>query len=182
MQRIKPALLETLRVIKTTSGPTTFAWRFSQSAFAYMLRSGLSADLAVVIPPEIMHLNDNIISTAALLHSFPNDQVFRFRLSGNELKKFGEMLASHQGINPTIFSGCDFSSLGGQMREMKVGGQPVATDKFYTIATTRNTLEDPIMTENLISAAMADYDGNTLWNLWKIALKTIKISDNNLFD
>ncbi len=182
MQRIKPALFETLRVIKTTSGPTTKAWRFSDAAFSYFLRSGMSADLAIVVPPEIRHLDDNFVTAASPLHSFPNDLLFSFRLSGNELQKLGETLAQNRGLNSIIFSGCEFSALGGQMRELRVSGQPVAADRFYTIVTTRNTLKDPAIARSLVKSAMADYDGNTLWNLWQIALKTIRISDDNLFD
>lgn len=182
MQALKPGLFETLRVIPTTSGASTSARRFNPQAHAHIIRLSASTDIAITFPPDFGHLSDNIITPAQLMTCMPNDRVQRFRLSGSELQSLAEMLVKQHGMSSLAFSGCDFSVLGGQLREMLVSGQPLAAEKIYSVATTDTTMRDHVMKNFLADRIIERYDGNCVWNCWKTILKTVKISDSNLFE
>ncbi len=181
-QALKPSLFETLRVIPTTSGPSTSPRRFNPQAHAHVIRLSASTDIAITLPPDFGHLPDNIVTTAQLLTCMPNDRVQRFRLSGSELQNLAEMLVKQHGVSSLAFSGCEFSVLGGQLREMLVSGQPVAAEKIYSVATTDTTMRDHVMKGFLNGRTIERYDGNCVWNCWKTILKTVRISDSNLFE
>jgi len=182
MQALKPDLFETLRVIPTTSGASTSARRFNPQAHAHIIRLSASTDIAITFPPDFGHLSDNIITPAQLMTCMPNDRVQRFRLSGSELQNLVETLVKQHGMSSLAFSGCDFSVLGGQLREMLVSGQPLAAEKIYSVATTETTMRDHVMKNFLADRTIERYDGNCVWNCWKTILKTVKISDSNLFE
>lgn len=182
MQALKPSLLETLKVIPTTSGPSTSARRFNPQAHAHIIRLCASTDIAVTFPPDFGYLSDNVVTTAQLLTCMPNDRVQRFRLSGYELQNLAETLVRQHGASSLAFSGCDFMVLGGQLREMRVSGQPLAAEKIYSVATTEATMRDHVMKNFLAGRIIERYDGNCVWNCWKTILKTVRISDINLFE
>ncbi len=182
IQALKPGLFETLKVVPTTSGPSTGARRFNPQAHAHIIRLSASTDIAITLPPDFGYLSDNVITTAQLLTCMPNDRVQRFRLSGDELQSLAESLVKEHGMSALAFSGCDFSVLGGQLREMLVSGQPVAAGKIYSVATTDTTMRDHVMKNFLSGRTIERYDGNCVWNCWKTILKTVRISDSNLFE
>jgi hypothetical protein len=182
MQALKPGLFETLRVIPTTSGASTSARRFSPQAHAHIIRLCASTDIAITFPPDFAYLADNIVTTAQVLTCMPNDRVQRFRLSGDELQNLAETLVRQHGVSAMAFSGCDFSVLGGQLREMRVSGQPLSAEKIYSVATTETTMRDHVMKSFLADRIIERYDGNCVWNCWKTILKTVRISDSNLFE
>lgn len=182
MQALKSGLFETLRVIPTTSGPSTSARRFSSQAHAHIIRLSASTDIAITLPPDFGHLSDNIVTPAQLMTCMPNDRVQRFRLSGSELQNLAETLVKQHGMSSLAFSGCDFSVLGGQLREMLVSGQPIVAEKIYSVATTDTTMGDHVMKNFLAGRTIERYDGNCVWNCWKTILKTVRISDSNLFE
>lgn len=181
-QALKPGLFETLRVIPTTSGPSTSARRFNPQAHAHIIRLSASTDIAITLPPDFGYLSDNVVTTAQLLTCMPNDRVQRFRLSGDELQNLAETLVKQHGVSSLAFSGCEFSVLGGQLREMLVAGQTIAAEKIYSVATTDASMRDHVMKNFLAGRIIERYDGNCVWNCWKTILKTVKISDSNLFE
>lgn len=182
MQTLKPGLFETLRVIPTTSGASTSARRFSPQAHAHIVRLSASTDIAITLPPDFEYLPDNIVTTAQLITCMPNDRIQRFRLSGSELQSLAETLVKQHGMSSLAFSGCDFSVLGGQLREMLVSGQPLVAEKIYSVATTDTTMRDHVIKNFLTGRIIERYDGNCVWNCWKTILKTVRISDSNLFE
>lgn len=182
IQALKPGLFETLRVIPTTSGSSTSARRFNPQAHAHIIRLSASTDIAITLPPDFRHLPDNVVTTAQLLTCMPNDRVQRFRLSGAELQSLAELLVKEHGMSALAFSGCDFSVLGGQLREMLISKQPIAAEKIYSIAATDTTMRDHVMKNFLAGRTVERYDGNCVWNCWKTILKTVRISDSNLFE
>lgn len=181
-QNLKNNLVEPLRVIKTTSGYSFSARQFSLQSQAHVLRTGTATDIAIVIPPQTSHINDNVICTGHLLSCMPNDRVQRFRITGHEILRLAEDLVKHHGIEALAFSGCDFSCLAGLISDFKVSGQPLEPDRQYRIATTDKTLQDSVFAEFIRNRPLETYDGRTVWNCWKICLKTVKISDRYLFE
>lgn len=179
---LKTDLFETLRVVRTTSGYSFSARQFSLQSQAHVLRTSTATDMAIVIPPLSGLINDNVICTGHLLSSVPNDRVQRLRIYGREILRLAEELIKHRGIEAIAFSGCDFSCLAGQITDLKVSGQPVELDRQYLIATTDKTLQDSIFADFMRNRPLEAYDGRTVWNCWKICLKTIKLSDKYLFE
>ena len=181
-ERLKPPLYQTLKVVKTTFQASSMSLHLSMQSQAHLLRICTATDIALVIPPETRHINDNIICTAHILLSMPNDRVHRFRISGAELLQLSEALIKQRGIEALAFSGCDFNCLGGQVTGFKVGGQQIDPGKQYMASTTGKTLTDPVLQNFLKNRPLEAYDGQTVWNCWKNSLKTIRISDEHLFD
>ncbi len=180
--RLKQPVFETLRVVTTTFRPSSSALHLSNQGQAHLLRITAASDIAVVIPPETAYINDNVISTGHIISCMPNDRVHRFRISGSELLQLTETLIKCRGIDALAFSGCEFDCLGGQVTGFRVAGHPVEPERQYMAVTTGRTLDDTIMREFIRRRPLETYSGQTIWNCWKNSLKTIKISDEDLFD
>jgi hypothetical protein len=179
---LKTSLLETLRVVKTTSGYSFSPRRFSLQSHAHVIKTSSSTDMAIVIPPPTGHINDNVICTGHLLSTINNDRVKRFRISGSEMLHLAEELISRRGIEALAFSGCEIACLAGQITRFNVAGQPLDPNRQYLVGTTEKTLQDSVLAEFTRTRPFESYDGQTVWNCWKICLKTIRLSDKYLFE
>lgn len=180
--RLKQPIFETLKVVRTTFRPSSSALHLSSQGQAHMLRITAASDIAIVIPPETFFINDNVISTGHIISCMPNDRVHRFRISGSELLQLAETLIKCRGIEALAFSGCEFDCLGGQVTRFRVAGHPVEPGQQYMAVTTGRTLDDTVMREFINRRPLETYSGQTIWNCWKNSLKTIRISDEDLFD
>lgn len=179
---MKESLFETLRVIKTTSRASTSANRFSNQSHAHLVRSATAADVAFLIVPAQKHINDNVICTGNIITSMQNDRIQRFRLTGLELQRLAENLLQKHSSEEMAFSGLNFRFLAGRVLNFAVSEQAVQPEKIYIAVTTEQTMADPIVAEFLKNRSVEKFAGIMLWNVWKNNLKTLRISDENLFE
>lgn len=181
-QEVKKLVFLPLRVIKTTSRPSTAPSRLSGAAHAHMLRTATGADIAFLTVPETKHFTDNVIFAGNIVSCMSNDRIRKFRLNGQEFARLAEALLKDHGIRETAFSGCDFSYLAGHIENLRISGQPMEREKTYLAVTTGLTMTDSIVDEFLSNRVIENFDGQMLWNVWKNNLKTLRISDENLFE
>lgn len=166
----------TRKVVTTDKQASTSAFTFNKHVHADIIRKSARCDISFIINPQMRHLNDNVIAEGHILTSVDNERIRKFRLTGNELIEFFELIFSARGIDQVAFSGCDASYLGGRVNSIRINGQPAESKRTYLLATPESSMNDLLIAGFLRNKPLESYDGLTLWQVWQNELKSLKIS------
>jgi hypothetical protein len=179
---LSEALYETLAFIPVTIQPSTTAFRFSPALHAEFVRSYMSSDIAIVFPPEEKFKTDNVISVADCLTSFTNEKCYKFRASGKQLLKLLNKIVKFHGEQMPKFAGISFRIFSGRVEDLSSGNIKIMPEKLYNIAINQGLVKKPYLFEFNLGDLIKDFDGTTLWDIWKNQLKSLRIKETHLFE
>ncbi|MGM0599469.1 MAG: hypothetical protein ACQETH_06585 [Candidatus Rifleibacteriota bacterium] len=179
---LSQALYETLAFIPVTLQPSTTAFRFSPALHAEFVRSYMSSDIAIVFPPKEKFKNDNVISVADCLTSFANERCYRFRISGKELLKLLNKIVKFHGSQMPQFAGISFRIFSGEVRDLSAGNIEILPQKLYNISVNHSLATKPYLKEFNLADIIKNFNGTTLWDIWKNQLKSLRMKKEHFFE
>lgn len=179
---LSQALYKTLVFIPITIQPSTTAFRFSPSLHAEFVRSYMSSDIAIVFPPDEEFKNDNVVSVADCLTSFANQKCYRFRISGKELLKLLNKIVKFHGNQMPKFAGISFRIFSDRVKDLSSGNIRILPQKLYNISVNHDFITKKYLEEFNLDEISKEFDGTTLWDIWKNQLKSLRIKRAHLFE
>jgi hypothetical protein len=175
-------LFETLNMIPTTIRPSTAPFCFKPELHARLINEQMRTDVSMIFAPEEKFKTDNVISLADCLSAFSNEKLFQFRISGEKLQQAIEEIMAWRGSRNPVFAGLNFSMFANRPQNIKVGRFALMPRKLYNISINREML-DFIKKRNILPPDSVEaYKGDTLWDVWKIQLKSLKILETHFFE
>ncbi|GAB4268743.1 MAG: hypothetical protein Kow0029_04250 [Candidatus Rifleibacteriota bacterium] len=170
---------ETLTFVPTTINPSTSPFRFNPDLYAEFARKQTRADAAIVIPPEESFKTDNVISVVSCLSSFPNEKLYKFRISGENFGNLVTNLLNHSAQR-LRFAGCNFDFFAGRAENVQIGKYEILPHKFYNVCVNKRLVADTVLSKYFSREKMESFDGTTFWDVWKKQLKSHRIELSDL--
>lgn len=181
-QQVKQSFHKPLRVIPTTNRPTTSANRISLHAHAKMLKYAAHTEVALIKLPKQISFRESVMTVGDCITRFPNDRIIRFRATETQIKKMFLGLIQDGNIRDIGVAGCDITNLGTHLFEFNISHTSIDKARLYTVATTENTALEFNVKNILNNCIVEDYDGMTLWGVWKDNLQSYKLPESELFE
>ena len=175
-------LFKTLTLVPTSIRPSTAPFRFNPKLYAKFCQNYMSADVAVILPPDEKHKAENVISVASALGCFNNEKIFRTRMTGIELKKFVAKMLSSSSSPAPVFSGITCKYIANQVTDIEINHFPFRPTFNYSVALNERIIEDRIFAKTLESSVIEPFDGTTLWDVWQNQLKSLRMKSEHLLD
>lgn len=171
-----------LKTIPITNRASTSANRISLQAHAQMLKYTTNSEIAFLKATKQISFRENVITVGNTITRFPNDRIIKFKATENKIKNMFLSMLQDGSISDFGFAGCQFSVLGNQYYDFKIGNNSSNPYKRYTIATTEETAKEFAVKQLLQKSFIETYDGLTLWSAWLKNLQTFPTTEENLFD
>ena len=171
-----------LKVIPITNRPSTSANRISLQAHAEMLKYATNTEIAFIKMPNQISFRESVITVGDVITRFPNERIVRFRATETQIKNMFISLIEDSSIKDIGFAGCQFLALGNHFWEFSINRNSVDKNRLYTICTTESTAKEFAVQKLLKSCIIEEYDGLTLWTIWKNNLQGFPANENNLFE
>jgi hypothetical protein len=80
------------------------------------------------------------------------------------------------------FAGISFRIFSGRVEDLSSGNIKIMPEKLYNIAINQGLVKKPYLFEFNLGDLIKDFDGTTLWDIWKNQLKSLRIKETHLFE
>jgi hypothetical protein len=173
-------LNKVLTMIPAPIAATTSPNRFSPKVHANFVADYCRCDLSIIERPDEEFRTSSLIRPGNFYGTFSNCFILKYRLSGKNLKKLINDLVNNSGIPGLEFGGCEFDYFAGEVNKIKVSGQLIGLNSYYSIAVSSKVAEDKIYKNLFKSFSQNRNEGLMLWDVWASKLPKLKISPEML--